>query len=220
MATGRIPINGTAAIQSTIVDAKGDIIAATAADAVSRLAVGANNTVLTADSSTATGLKWAAAAAGGMTVLASGTLSSTAVTLSSISQSYKDLQLVIRSPELVASGTRLALRWNGITSNTYNYIWRDGSTLSAATGKDRLWASVSDLSLSANVSHFVYTFADYTSATGHLIYGIGNEVTSQSNNYWATNTAGSPAAITEIIITTQSGTSTFDGGTYILYGVS
>lgn len=46
-------------INSTIVDAKGDIIAATASDTVTRLAVGANNTVLTADSAEATGLKWA-----------------------------------------------------------------------------------------------------------------------------------------------------------------
>ena len=57
--------NANAAIAKTIVDAKGDIIAATAADSVSRLAVGANNTVLTADSTTPTGLKWAASAAGG-----------------------------------------------------------------------------------------------------------------------------------------------------------
>jgi len=48
-------------VQNDIVDAKGDIVAATAADAVSRLAVGSNNHVLTADSSEATGLKWAAA---------------------------------------------------------------------------------------------------------------------------------------------------------------
>jgi hypothetical protein len=54
--------NADAAIAKSIVDAKGDIIAATAADTVSRLAVGANDTVLTADSSTATGLKWAASA--------------------------------------------------------------------------------------------------------------------------------------------------------------
>jgi hypothetical protein len=52
------------AIQNSIVDAKGDLIAATAADAVSRLAVGANATVLTADSAEATGMKWAAAAGG------------------------------------------------------------------------------------------------------------------------------------------------------------
>jgi hypothetical protein len=51
--------NSLLPIVKTIVDAKGDIIAATAADAVSRLAVGANDTVLTADSAQATGLKWA-----------------------------------------------------------------------------------------------------------------------------------------------------------------
>ncbi len=48
------------AIQNAIVDAKGDLIGATAADTPARLAVGANNTVLTADSAEATGLKWAA----------------------------------------------------------------------------------------------------------------------------------------------------------------
>ena len=52
------------AIQNAIVDAKGDIIAATAADTPARLAVGANGTVLTADSAEATGLKWATPAAG------------------------------------------------------------------------------------------------------------------------------------------------------------
>jgi hypothetical protein len=52
------------AVAKSIVDAKGDLIAATAADTVSRLAVGANGTVLTADSAEATGMKWAAAAGG------------------------------------------------------------------------------------------------------------------------------------------------------------
>jgi hypothetical protein len=51
------------AIQNAIVDAKGDLISATAADTPARLAVGTNGHVLTADSSTSTGLKWAAVSA-------------------------------------------------------------------------------------------------------------------------------------------------------------
>ena len=47
------------AIQNAIVDAKGDLIAATANDTPARLAVGANDTILMADSSAGTGLKWA-----------------------------------------------------------------------------------------------------------------------------------------------------------------
>lgn len=44
----------------TIWDAKGDLAAGTGADTASRLAVGANDTVLMADSGQATGLKWVA----------------------------------------------------------------------------------------------------------------------------------------------------------------
>jgi hypothetical protein len=47
---------------ATAIDAKGDLIAGTGADAFSRLAVGANGTFLTPDSTTATGLKYATAA--------------------------------------------------------------------------------------------------------------------------------------------------------------
>ena len=46
------------AIQNTIVDAKGDLIAASAADTPARLAVGGNGDYLVADSTAATGLKW------------------------------------------------------------------------------------------------------------------------------------------------------------------
>jgi trimeric autotransporter adhesin len=61
----------TGAIQSTLVDAKGDLIVATAADTVARLPVGATNGhVLTVDSAEAGGMKWAAAS-GGLTGIAS-----------------------------------------------------------------------------------------------------------------------------------------------------
>jgi hypothetical protein len=46
------------AIQNAIVDAKGDLIAASAADTPARLAVGANDTFIRANSSASTGLEW------------------------------------------------------------------------------------------------------------------------------------------------------------------
>jgi hypothetical protein len=61
---------------ATAIDAKGDLVAGTGADTFAKLTVGANDTVLTADSTAATGLKWAAAAGGSSFVGAKATSSS------------------------------------------------------------------------------------------------------------------------------------------------
>ncbi len=49
----------------TIWDTKGDIVAASGADAASKLAAGSNGDVLTVDSGQTLGIKWAAPAGGG-----------------------------------------------------------------------------------------------------------------------------------------------------------
>lgn len=79
------------AIQNAIVDAKGDLIAASAADTPARLAVGNNGESLVADSSTTTGLRWTAVGLanpvinGGMDIWQRGTSFSLAA---STSQTY------------------------------------------------------------------------------------------------------------------------------------
>jgi hypothetical protein len=70
------------AIQNAIVDAKGDLIAATAADTPARLAVGTNGQILTADSTAATGIKWAAAPTGKILQVVSATKTDTFTTTS------------------------------------------------------------------------------------------------------------------------------------------
>lgn len=56
--TAWVGFDDSNAIQNSIVDAKGDIVAASAADTPARLAVGANDLLLTAASGEATGLKY------------------------------------------------------------------------------------------------------------------------------------------------------------------
>jgi hypothetical protein len=64
VASGTGPIPVVTNTMATAVDAKGDLIVGTGADTFSRLAVGGTNGhTLQVDSSTSTGLKWAAAAA-------------------------------------------------------------------------------------------------------------------------------------------------------------
>ena len=60
------------AIQNSIVDAKGDLISATANDTPARLAVGANGETLVADSSTSTGLRYTSNFAAGKNKIING----------------------------------------------------------------------------------------------------------------------------------------------------
>ena len=84
-----------AAIAKSIVDAKGDLITATADNTPARLAVGTNGQVLQADSTAATGLKWATPASGGKVLQVVSASTTTAVTISTTSMTDSGLTATI-----------------------------------------------------------------------------------------------------------------------------
>jgi len=105
----------------TILDAKGDLISATAADTPARLAVGTNGQVLTADSTESTGLKWAtpASSAPSWSLLNSGgtTLTGASTTVSGISGVNQILIIIEGASQAALS--HLSLRLNADTGTNY-----------------------------------------------------------------------------------------------------
>jgi hypothetical protein len=219
------------AIQNAIVDAKGDLIGATAADTPARLAVGTNGQVLTADSTAATGLAWATPAGGaGMTVLASGSLPTGAgvLTLSGIVSTYNNLKLVIRDHYPATDNVGVFFTCNNDqTSNVYNLNFTYQSTTTCSNGgqlNSRAFASANYNIDNGNFRNaLTIDFYDYTNTTANKLmhYVVGqventgaNYVTERGMVMW---NAGTPAAIDRIDFGVTSGN--WAGGTYILYGV-
>ena len=180
----------TGAIQSTLVDAKGDLIVATAADTVARLPVGATNGhVLTVDSAEAGGMKWAAAAGGvadgdkgDITVSNSGatwTIDANAVTNADLAQ--------------VATAT-LKGRSTAGTGNVEDLSASDARTvLGLATTSAVTFASLAT-SPAANTAAFT--------TTGYSLTGSNAQSLVDLAGTW--NTTGTPSAIKLNITDTAS----------------
>ena len=184
--------NAGAAIAKTIVDAKGDIIAATAADTVSRLAVGANNTVLTADSTTATGLKWAAAGASGKVLQVVQATTTTQVQVSSTT--YTDTTLTASITPSAASSKVLVLVSQSFqadsTSSGVKYIlvkhklMRDSTDIFIPLGTAGFGVNI-DTSAThneyQNIGVIAYSYLDSPATTSSTTYKTQGAMTAATN---------------------------------------
>lgn len=210
-------------INNTLVDAKGDILTATAADTPARLAVGTDGQYLQADSTASTGLKWATLSTGAYTELATGSLSGTEISLTSISASYRDLFLVINNPSTATASQDLSFRINGGTGSSYRY---SGLLSNSASIVSTTSTAVTQMLPAAGNQQVPTNTTTYNSATLRIEnYALSNlrkvyQMTygASSNTIFTVGEYTSSSAVSSIQIR-MNGTATFSGGTYTLYGV-
>jgi hypothetical protein len=126
---------------ATAIDAKGDLVAGTGADAFARLGVGANGTLLTADSSEATGLKWAApAGASGMTLITRQTISgSSGTNIDSVfTTTYKTYMIIFEDCDGSSGQADLYLQFRyGSTTMAQGYKYQEMLFSSTQTNTER-----------------------------------------------------------------------------------
>jgi trimeric autotransporter adhesin len=222
VASGTGPIPVVTNTVATAFDAKGDLVAGTGADTFSKLTVGANNTVLTADSTTATGLKWATPSSGGMTLLSTTTLSGATVTLSSISQDYVNLMLVVEGMTNATADGLFQIQPNGVdTQQRISIIMNNNTVTTTADYQAKINSGIA-LARSNAGNVFTCTFTNYTSTTSPKNFHLVGYYINTSSAFGAINSAGggtaSPfAAITSLVLSNAGGN--FSAGTARLYGV-
>lgn len=203
----------------TILDAKGDLITATAADTPARLAVGANGTYLQADSTTSTGLKWGTVSAGGMTLLSTTTLSGTSTTISSISQDYNSLFILCYEVNINANSNFTVDFNNASITASYSGVAEavagslSGSPISIRGNQVNIASGNAD-----NV--FLLELHNYSTSAGYKPFNFFGQFVKQGGGYSSVNYGGgwaSSTAITSLYF--AANTNTFNGGTIKIYGV-
>ena len=210
---------------ATAIDAKGDLIAGTGADTFSRLAIGTNNQVLTADSVAATGMKWATPASGGMTAIATGSLTGSSISLASIPATYNSLLLTLNSFSLSGNG-KIKILLNNDTSTSYFYstFYGGSATGVASSNTAAQWLINWEVTASGqdNQAAAIY-FPNYVSTGGSIATSWCNyrNATGSSWSFDQTNCYNiSQSTINRIeFFANYTGAFTFDAGTYTLWGI-
>jgi hypothetical protein len=204
---------------------KGDLFTFTTVDA--RLGIGTNDQVLTADSTQATGMKWATpAASGSMTLLSTTTFSGTSVNLTSISGSYKHLYLQWYGLTNSTADGYLDLRLNNNSGSVYNcYRAGTNNTTTYAQGNTsdtylRTGAANLDRT-SANNAGNMYIY-NYASASNYKVVEVqfGYRAPSTTNSIQTTTCLFLSNTAVDQVNFFLDNSAAFSAGTVQLYGVN
>ncbi len=232
--------NAGAAINKTIIDAKGDLIVGSAADTAAIVAVGTNDYVLTADSAATNGVKWAALpASGGMTLISETVLNANSgLNLTSIPGTYKQLLLIWFGVKHSGNGSYFNLRLNNdSTASIYQHAqW--GQTTNTVTNDRGDYSSIG-LNGAAPFGDDASEAPIYQSAAGELLIDNYASSTKTKALYgrWTYKDNGSGAAmygqfigsynsttaITSVDVVRMTGSATLSNQTNTsvrLYGIS
>lgn len=213
-----------AAVPKSTVTTAGDVIYATGSGAVTRLGIGSAGQVLTVNGG-ATAPSWATpAGGGGMTSIATGSLSGATTTISSISGSYKNLQLVIND-FVISTNSALQFTFNSITDYANVRIANasaDGSIDNyGVPSASVIFSGLNSVKNTDNNHTAILNLFDYANTSNNKVGNLNATYVTDTNFYqnnMAFFVSKSTAAITSINIKLASGT--FTGGTYTLYGVN
>ncbi len=214
-------------IPATIFDAKGDIIAATGADAAARLAVGTNDQVLTADSSTATGLKWATAAGWNpnfQLINAGGTALSGAQTCTINFSAKNEIYIQIDGASSANAYAYFQIRPNNDSTTKYSgygLAWKNSATwgysavaLSLNLDDSIQWGG--GASTATSTSSLAFTMTG-TNSAGSKPYSAWSYTSgSDGYSYLSSGLYTGSSALTSVVIRSTSGN--FDAGTVYVYG--
>jgi hypothetical protein len=186
MTVGRIPsVEG--GIQPTLLDAKGDLISATANDTPARLAVGTNGQVLTADSTASTGLKWAS---GGLTLINTTTIGTavTSVSLpaSTFTSTYTNYKFLFTSVTSCSANITVSFRFRagGTDASGADYFAQGSKSTGSGVA-----AFGNSSSTSQEVGFLRTGFTDRAFGSGE-IYRPQESIATMYQFNWALDNAG------------------------------